>query len=56
MAYCLSWLPSKENRQTVRDALGLCPTGEREEMPEADFTSANPGACVAPGTRNKIIC
>ncbi|HEV2453058.1 MAG TPA: hypothetical protein VGY98_02275 [Verrucomicrobiae bacterium] len=57
MGYYLSWLAVKgKPPQTVRDALGLRPTGDREEIPEADFTSANPGARAASGTRHKINC
>lgn len=40
MGYSLSWLAVRgKSSQAVRDELGFCPTGEREEIPEADLSA-----------------
>src|SRR5579862_7370539 len=41
MGYSLSWLAVRGKPvQEVRDALGFRPTGQREEIPESDFSAA----------------
>jgi hypothetical protein len=41
MGYSLSWLAVKgKSPEAVRDELGFCPTGRREEFPESELSAA----------------
>jgi hypothetical protein len=40
MGYALSWAATKGDAETVHSALGLRPTGKREESPKSDIVGA----------------